>query len=138
VWLARAAGPDAEVHYSDSSEANAREARRYFEQAGVESRITIHTANALDALAGTPGEFDLIFNDVDKEGYPAVLEAVRGRLRRGGVLVADNTLWYEKVLRPEDAASRGIVTFNTNLFKSKDFQTTLIPLRDGVTVSVRL
>src|SRR5262245_37233974 len=59
VWLARAAGPQAEIHYSDGSERNARLARGFFERAGVASQIHVHVGDALQALAATPGEFDL-------------------------------------------------------------------------------
>jgi caffeoyl-CoA O-methyltransferase len=83
IWLARAAGEGAEVHYSDGSSANAERARGYFKRAGVEERITIHVGDALGALAAVDGEFDFIFNDVDKEGYPAVLEVAPGRLKLG-------------------------------------------------------
>ncbi len=138
IWIARAAGPDAEVHYSDASGDNAREARGYFDRAGLAERIVIHVGDALEALASTRGDFDMIFNDVNKEGYPDVLKAVPARLHRGAVLVTDNTLWYGKVLKPEDAASRGVVEFNRILFNNKDFATSLIPLRDGLTVSAKL
>jgi adenylosuccinate lyase len=72
IWLARAAGPGAEVHYADGSAANAREASGYFERAGVASAIQVHVGDALTSLSETSGEVDFIFNDVDKEGYPAV------------------------------------------------------------------
>jgi len=138
IWLARAAGPGAEVHYADGSTANAREAAGYFERAGVASIIHIHVGDALTSLAETSGEFDFIFNDVDKEGYPAVLAAVPDRLKRGGIFVTDNTLWHERVLRPRDASDRAVVEFDRKLFQSPQFFTTLLPIRDGVTVSVKL
>ncbi|MCC6860325.1 MAG: O-methyltransferase [Bryobacterales bacterium] len=138
IWLARAAGPGSEIHYTDYSEENARLARRYFERAGVASEVQVHVGEALAMLGRTPGEFDLIFNDVDKEMYPAVLEAVPPRLKRGGLLVTDNTLWSERVLDPPDATSRAVVEFNRRLYESSQFYTTLLPLRDGVTVSLKL
>ncbi len=137
IWLARAAGPDAEVHYSDGSDANAREARGYFERAGVASRIQVHVGDALSALNETAGQFDLIFNDVDKEGYPAVLKAVPSRLRSGGLFITDNTLWSGRVLNPEDDTSRAVVEFNRDLYRSEEFFSSLLPIRDGVTVARR-
>src|SRR5579863_10668584 len=68
IWLARAAGPGAEVHYTDGSAENAREARGYIERAGLSASIHIHVGDALSVFSETPGEFDFIFNDVDKEG----------------------------------------------------------------------
>ncbi len=137
IWLARAAGPDAEVHYSDGSPENAQRARASFERAGVASRIQVHVGDALTALASTPGGFDLIFNDVDKEGYPAVLEAVPDRIKTGGLFITDNTLWSGRVLDPQDAATRAICLFNQRLFASPQFYATQLPIRDGVSVAIR-
>lgn len=138
IWLARAAGESAEVHYSDGSAANAGSAAAYFERAGVGRRIRIHTGDALTALAETPGEFDLIFNDVDKEGYPAVLDAAAARLRKGGLFITDNTLWGAKVLDPNQESDRAVVEFNRRLFSSPQFFATLMPVRDGVSVAIKL
>ncbi|MBV9611782.1 MAG: O-methyltransferase [Acidobacteriaceae bacterium] len=138
IWLARAAGADAEVHYSDGSAENAKRARGYFDRSGVASRIHVHTGDALQALAATRGDFDLIFNDVDKDGYPAVLKAVPQRIKAGGLFITDNTLWHTRVLNPKEATDRAVVDFNRRLFASKDFYVTQVPLRDGVSVGVRL
>lgn len=137
IWLARAAGAGAEVHYTDSSEVKAREAHGWFERAGVADRIRIHAGDALEAFKSTSGEFDLVFNDLDKEAYLDVLDVVPARLRRGGLLVSDNALWHERVLAPADAASRAVVEFNCRSFGSEDLLTTLVPLRDGVLISVK-
>lgn len=137
IWLARAAGEGAEVHYSDGSEDNARLARGFFERAGVADRIQIHVGDALTAFAATEGEFDFVFNDVDKEGYLDVLEAAPVRIRPGGILATDNALWHEKVLDPQDETSRTVVSFDRKMFDSKDFHTTLLPIRDGVIVGVK-
>ncbi len=138
IWLARAAGPGAEVHYTDSSADNAERARWYLERDGLSDRVRIHVGEALAALAQTEGEFDFIFNDVNKDGYPAVLRAARGRLRRGGLLVSDNTLWHERILNPLDPTSRAVAEFNRKLFTSNDFMACLVPLRDGLTLGVKL
>jgi len=137
IWLARAAGPGAEVHYTDSSAANAREARAWFERAGVAERIRLHVGEALHALASVNGEFDLIFNDVDKQCYLDVLESAPARLRRGGLLVSDNALWHGRVLAPADAASHAVAEFNRRSFASEQLFSTLIPLRDGVLISMK-
>jgi caffeoyl-CoA O-methyltransferase len=138
IWLARAAGQGAEVHYSDGSAERAERARGYFERAGVADRIQVHIGNALSALQQVPGEFDFIFNDVDKDGYPAVLEAVPARIRRGGLFVTDNTLWHARVLDPHEDTDHAVRLFNERLFASPFFYTTQMPLRDGVSVAIRL
>jgi predicted O-methyltransferase YrrM len=138
IWLARAAGPDAEVHYSDGDPAKAERAQGYFERAGIASRIRVHVGDALSALAATPGSFDLIFNDVDKDGYPAVLDAVPDRIRKGGLFITDNTLWHARVLDPKEATDRAVCLFNQRLFGSPQFYVTQVPIRDGVSVGIRL
>jgi caffeoyl-CoA O-methyltransferase len=138
LWMARAAGPDGEVHYTDSSAQRAEEARRYFERAGVAGRLRVHVGDALQSLRDTPGEFDLIFNDIDKEGYPAALELARKRLRKGGLFVTDNVLWHGEVLNPEGAEARAVVEFNNKLFTSVDLVASLVPLRDGLAIAIRL
>jgi caffeoyl-CoA O-methyltransferase len=138
IWLARAAGPGAEVHYTDGSAANAREAQGYFDRAGVASVIQVHVGDALASFNQTAGKFDFIFNDVDKDGYPAVLAAVPSRLKAGGIFVSDNTLWHERVLEPQDPTDRAVVQFNRKLYESPQFFTTLLPIRDGIAIAVRV
>ena len=137
IWLARAAGEGAEVHYSDGNRDNARLAQGFFERSGVADRIIVHVGDALTALSETTGDFDFVFNDVDKEGYLDVFERVPVRIRRGGIFATDNALWHERVLAPTDDTSKGVVSFDRKMFESKDFYTTLLPIRDGVVVGVK-
>ena len=137
IWLACAAAEGAEVHYSDGSAENAERARSYFARAGVADRIHIHVGDALTALAQIPGEFDFVFNDVDKVGYPAVLDAVPPRIRRGGLFVTDNTLWHGRVLDPHQQTDHAVRLFNERLYASPFFYAAQVPLRDGVTVAIR-
>jgi predicted O-methyltransferase YrrM len=141
IWLARAAGPGAEVFYTDGSEANAREASEYFRRAGVSKRIRVLVGDSLDLLDETPGKFDLIFNDVDKHQYPAVFRQAVPRLRRGGLLVADNVLWSGRVAHKasrSDAATRGIQRFNRLMYSSRAVYPVIVPLRDGVAICRKL
>ncbi len=135
LWLARAAGPGAEVHYTDLDVDNAARARVWFERAGVAGRVRLHVGNALAALEKADGTFDFIFNDVDKEQYLDVLARAVPRLSSGSLFVSDNALWHGRVLDPRDEASRTVVEFNHNLFQNKEFFTTLLPLRDGLLVA---
>jgi caffeoyl-CoA O-methyltransferase len=137
IWLARAAGPKAKVFYTDGNPENARRAQEYFRKAGVGKRIQVQVGDALALLTKTPGKFDLIFNDVDKHQYPDALRTALPKLRKGGLLITDNTLWSGKAARPaaaEDAATQGVQEFNRLTYESKGLFPVLIPLRDGVTV----
>ncbi len=138
VWLAQAAGPGSRVYYTDGDPEKARRALGYFQRAGVADRITIQVGDAVTMLARTPGQFDLIFNDVDKHGYPAVFRAAVPRLKKGGLLVADNVLWSGRVARKVasgDANTRGIQQFNRLLFSSRALEPLIVPLRDGVAIA---
>jgi predicted O-methyltransferase YrrM len=141
IWLARAAGPKAQVFYTDGDPQNAQRAQEYFKKAGVTKRIKVQVGNALELVKMTPGKFDFIFNDVDKHQYPDALRAALPKLKRGGLFVTDNTLWSGKVARPaapDDKDTRGVQEFNRLVYASKDLFPVLIPLRDGVTVCRKL
>lgn len=135
IWWARAAGPKAEIYYTDGDPKNAKRAQEFFRRAGVEKRIRVMTGNALAMLDRVRGNFDLIFIDVDKHQYPAALKKAVKRLKRGGLLVTDNTLWSGRVTRKAtDPATRGVQEFNRLVYGMKDLFPVMIPLRDGVTV----
>ena len=70
IWWAQAVGEKGRVIYTDGDPKNAERARRYFDRAGVSSRITLHTGDALEFLSEQKQQYDIIFNDVDKEDYP--------------------------------------------------------------------
>jgi len=141
LWFAEAAGENAEVHYSDGSEENARRARAYFARSGIADRIRVHVGMAQQELAKTTGDFDIIFIDVDKEQYPATLKQAIPRLRRDGLLLADNTLWSARAAhraKRGDDETLGIQEFNRQVFASKDLYPVMVPLRDGVTICRKL
>lgn len=141
IWLARAVGAEGRVFYTDGSEENAAEARRNLAEAGVADRVTVLVGDALARLEETDGEFDLIFNDVDKEGYPDVARRAIPRLRVGGLLVTDNVLWDGFLRLPsgeDDAETAAIREHNRLLYEHPDVETTIVPLRDGVSVARRL
>jgi caffeoyl-CoA O-methyltransferase len=135
IWLARAAGPRGKVHYTDGDPARARDAREYLRRAGVASRIEMQVGDAVHLLRKAKGPFDMIFCDVNKPQYPAAFRAALPRLRRGGLLIADNVLWSGRVAgRAADDATRGIRRFNRLAYLSRDLFPVIVPLRDGVAV----
>jgi predicted O-methyltransferase YrrM len=139
IWLARAVPADGVVYYTDGDPENAARAEAYFKRAGVADKVEIMVGDALASLDQVSGEFDLIFNDVDKHQYPAVFTKAVPRIRRGGLLVADNVLWSGRVARSDDDEwTRAIREFNRLLYSSPELFTTIVPLRDGVSVSLKL
>ena len=141
IWWARAVSEGGRVIYTDGDRKNAERARGYFDRAGVASRITIETGDALELLTEQKGVFDIIFNDVDKHDYPRVLRLVAPKLRKGGLFITDNTLWSGRVARFADSSDNetiGIQEFNRLIYSSPDFYPVLLPLRDGVTVAMKI
>lgn len=139
IWWAQAVGEKGRVIYTDGDAKNAERARNYFNRAGVSNRITLHTGDALEVLSEQKQQYDIIFNDVDKEDYPRVLRLVPPRLRKGGLFITDNVLWSGRVTEknPKQAATKAILEFNRLLYNSGDFFTTILPIRDGLAVALR-
>jgi predicted O-methyltransferase YrrM len=139
IWWARAVGDSGRVIYTDGDRKNAEQARKYFERAGVSKQITIKTGDALELLSEEKQEFDIIFNDVDKETYPRVFKLALPRLRKGGLFVTDNVLWSGKVAQknPAEKSTKAILEFNRLLYSSPELFTTILPVRDGVAVAIK-
>lgn len=138
IWWARAVGEHGRVVYTDGDRKNADQARRYFEQAGVSQRITVRVGDALEMLSEEKDPYDIIFNDVDKTDYPRVFRLALPRLKRGGLFITDNVLWSGKVAQPDpDAQTKAILEFNKLIYEAKDLFTTILPIRDGISVCVK-
>ncbi len=145
LWFARAVGDGGTVVHTEGSEGNSKLAREFLSKAGVADRVRFEVGDAREILdrAIASGELlplDIIFNDMDKEQYPDALPRARKALRPGGLLICDNMLWFGRVLDPgnADETTRGILELSRQLTQARDFTTTLVPIRDGVTVSLKL
>jgi len=136
-WFARAVGPDGLVVLSEGSQQRATQAADFLERGGLAQRVRIVVGDALEIIDTAGSDFDIVFNDIDKEDYPHVLDKAAKALRPGGLLISDNMLWYGSVLQaePPEASARGVKELTRRLYASPDFETVLIPLRDGVSVS---
>lgn len=139
IWLARAVGPDGRVYYTDGSRKNADDARSYFERAGVNDRIEILLGDAVDMIDSVEGDFDLIFNDVDKHQYPEAFRKAAPRLKKGGLFITDNVLWSGRVARGEtDQYTLGVAEFNRLIYSAQELYPVILPIRDGVSVCLKL
>ena len=139
LWFALCLGAEGEITCTDWLCENAEAARGYFARAGEASKLRFVCGDALDILANSDSKFDMIFNDIDKEGYPRVIELAREKLNPGGMLITDNVLWGGRVLGSGSAEStRGVLEFNRLLFSDPGFFSTIVPLRDGLALSVRI
>jgi predicted O-methyltransferase YrrM len=139
TWLARALPDDGELVTVEHNAETAAIARKNMEKTGVATKVKILVGDAQGILKDLKGPFDYIFNDIDKAGYPAVLDPAIARLRVGGLLVTDNVLWGGDVAR-EDRSSetQAIRTYNERLAKDPRMIASIVPLRDGVSVALKV
>lgn len=138
IWFAETLPADGSIIMTDFDAAYREEALSNFVEAEINCHWEFLVGDALTLLNDVNVPLDIIFNDVDKEEYPRVVDLAYEKLRKGGLLIADNTLWYGKVIDSSpDVITAAIQTFNRKLAEHKGFTTVHIPLRDGVSVSLK-
>ncbi len=144
IWLARALPPDGWLVSFEIDPARATAAAENFARAGVADRAHVMVGDARRLLSKVSGPFDLVFNDGDKRQHEAVHERLVELVRPRGLLVTDNILWGGEVVpghaaRPARAAdeTRAVAAYNERLAADPRLVTAIVPLRDGVAVSVR-
>ncbi len=140
TWWARALPPGGELITVEFDPETAKIADANLTKTGVRDRVTILVGPAEEIIEDIEGPFDLIFVDINKEGYPKVLGACIERLRVGGLLVTDNVLWHGAVADPRDRSKEtaAIRAYNERLAKDPRMLASILPLRDGVSVAVKL
>ncbi|HUX94743.1 MAG TPA: O-methyltransferase [Bacteroidales bacterium] len=111
-------------------------AHSYFVKAGVESKITQLTGDALEIIPGLTRQFELVFIDGDKREYVDYFRQIFEKVKPGGFIIADNTLWGNKVLEnvTSDPQARGIIEFNEMIKNDNSVDKMILPLRDGLTI----
>jgi predicted O-methyltransferase YrrM len=144
IWLAGALPSDGSLLTMEQDEQRARQARDHFARAGFADRVSVIVGDAQPMLAKVSGPFDLIFQDGDKKMYGPMLDRLVDLLRPGGLLVTDNVLWDGEVVpgftkEPHHNAddTRAIVQYNQRLSNHPGLVTSIVPLRDGVAISVK-
>ncbi|MDK9700312.1 MAG: O-methyltransferase [bacterium] len=140
LWFSKGMESGGVIVCTDGDARNRDCAFEYFSQAQLSQRIDFRVGDALATARELSGPFDIVFNDIDKHEYPSVIEEAHRLLRSGGLLISDNTLWSGRVFDPEvkDRNTKGIKQYNEMLFADLRFFSTIVPLRDGVSVSVKL
>ncbi len=141
LWFARAVRENGggEVHHTVWDDGLHQRARANIAEAGYDDTVRFHLGEAVQALRETEGPFDILFNDIDKDGYPASLPVMKEKLRVGGLILIDNMLWHGAIFDPEDRspATEGVREFTRLLQADPDFTFQLVPVRDGVIAALR-
>ena len=144
IWLAGALPSGGMLVTFEMDEARARRARENFTRARVADRANVIVGDVQRMLAKVAGPFDLIFQDGDKRLYTSLLDRLVALLRPGGLLVTDNVLWdgevapgFKKKLTRDPADTKAIAEYNERLNAHPELMTAIVPLRDGVAISVK-
>lgn len=141
AWFARAVKDNGggTVYHVVWDQALSQRARRHLSALGFDGTVEYHVGEAVETLRQTTGVFDLIFNDIDKEGYPDSLPVVAEKLRPGGVLIVDNMLWHGRIFNPDDRTptTEGVRTLTHMITADRGWISSLLPIRDGLMVALR-
>lgn len=141
LCIAEGLKPGGMIHTIDKNEELLEIQNKYFEKSGLKNQIRQYTGNALTIIPKLKIEFDLIFLDADKENYVKYLELISPILKPGGVLLTDNVLWHGKILEsPEnqDRVTRLINNFNKKILEDNSLKTVMLPIRDGISLTLKL
>ncbi len=141
AWFARAVSENGggQVYHVVWDEELSRQARLHLAALGYDGIIQYRVGEAVQALRETPGPFDLIFNDIDKEAYADSLPVIAEKLRPGGVLIVDNMLWSGRVFDSDDRTPQtaSIRRLTQMITQSPDWIVSVMPVRDGVMVAYK-
>lgn len=142
AWFARAVRENGggKVFHVVWDDDLSRRARRHLGALGFDDIVEYHVGEAVETLRETDGTFDLIFNDIDKEGYPESLPVIAEKLRPGGVLIVDNMFWQGRVFDTHDRSptTQGIRELTRMITSDHGWISSIVPIRDGLLVASRI
>ncbi len=141
LCLAEGLETSGKIYTIDKNEELIKIQNKYFLKSKYHKNIIQYTGDALEIIPKINSKFDLIFLDADKENYIKYLEIIIPKLNKKGILISDNVLWHGKVLsnkNNQDKVTKRIDTFNKNLVENNNFQTFMLPIRDGLSISIKL
>jgi predicted O-methyltransferase YrrM len=139
LHLARALPPRGKVICTDGEEENARLAKKFFEKAGLLSKLEFRVGDASTILKEYRGPFDIMLMDIDKEEYPQAFEKAWPKVAVGGLFIADNLLRSGRVWEDNrERATVGVRRFTKMLYALPDGKTSILPLRDGISVTMKI
>jgi predicted O-methyltransferase YrrM len=141
AWFARAVieNGGGVVHHTVWDDKLSKQAQEHLSALGYSDLVRFHNAEAVATLRETQGPFDIIFNDIDKDGYPDSLPVIKEKLRHGGIMIIDNMLWHGQILDPNDheKTTEAIHRFTRDVTSDLDWIVSLIPARDGMIVAYK-
>ena len=141
AWFAKAVRENGGgvIHHTVWDDKLSGMAKEHLATLGYSDLVQYHNAEAVATLRQTDGPFDIIFNDIDKDGYPDSLPVIKAKLRSGGILIIDNMLWHGQTLDPNDheSTTEAIRRFIRDVTTDPDWIVSLTPIRDGMIVAYK-
>ena len=140
LCLAEGLDKNGVLHTIDINEELVDFQRSYFDKSDYGSQIVQHLGSALDIIPTLDTTFDLVFMDADKPNYINYFHQIIDKLNPGGVILSDNVLWSGKVIEtldPSDVSTKIVLEYNALLKEDTRLETVLLPIRDGLTVSIK-
>ena len=140
LCLAEGLDKNGVLHTIDVNEELVDFQRSYFDKSNYGSQIIQHLGSAIDIIPTLDTTFDLVFMDADKPNYINYFHQIIDKLNPGGVILSDNVLWSGKVIEtldPSDVSTKIVLEYNALLKEDPRLETVLLPIRDGLTVSIK-
>ena len=141
AWFARAIRENGggTVHHVVWDDKLSSRAKDFLGRMDLADVVAFHVGEAVATLREQAGPFDIVFNDIDKEGYPASLGVIVDRVPKGGLLITDNLLWSARILDPNDKsdATEGVRELTRLVHADDRWIPAIVPLRDGMLVAMR-
>jgi predicted O-methyltransferase YrrM len=138
-WFARAIGPGGELHLTDGDPENESKAQDYLSRAGLWDVVTFHVGDAVTSLGALDGEFDIVYCDIDKQGYPDAWRAASERIRVGGLYICDNVLGIRtETILDDTTIAAAIREHNELVANDERYISTILPMRQGDMAAIRI
>ncbi|MEX0990866.1 MAG: O-methyltransferase [Actinomycetota bacterium] len=143
-WFSRALGPAGQLFLTDGDPANEEKALDYLYRAVLDGPVVFTVGDAVETMISLGREWDIIYNDIDKDGYPDAWRAARDRVRVGGMYICDNVLWSGRVAQEvvtddfREGWTEAIKEHNQLIAEDERYVSTIVPTRDGVMVALRI
>jgi predicted O-methyltransferase YrrM len=138
-WFARAIGSGGELHLTDGDPENETKARDYLTRVGLWDTVTFHVGDAVTSLGTLEGEFDIVYCDIDKQGYPDAWRAASDRIRVGGLYICDNVLGITRETILDDTPIAAAIREHNELVAADErYISTILPMRQGDMAAIRV
>jgi len=138
ICLAEGLSKNGKIHTIDNNEELVTIQNKYFKKSGFEKKICFYLGNAVEIIPKLKGPFELVFIDADKINYEKYFDFVISKMSKGGLIISDNVMWSGKVLDEFDSIDENTVAlkkYNKKLKNDPRVKTTILPFRDGLSLS---